>query len=272
MKFTYIKFFLRSYKIEIFIFFFLSTINVLLLGINFIDLTPFVVRQCFIILYIIVRVYYPDLIASIIRDHQEVLRLASEKQPVLKLYNYVMLSMIPAIWLLGAVSLQEWIIQQLIIWTIIGGTFVHFYFLYVVLTIPEARMKYNIKHAIKTYGFRSVHTVKSAAMAGKEILWTAALTGFGYLTLDKAVNGVQHRSPLAVWAGERLTGMRSNHEGFYALGQTLKEYDPKLTKEFVGPDNEIDNKKLMTVASRVFGDQAMDTVRDSLFKGLFRGK
>lgn len=58
--------------------------------------------------------------------------------------------------------------------------------------------------------------------------------------------------------------IKCNDEIMYAAGTTLRSLDPELTKEFVGPDQQINHDRLVKSVNRYLVDRGLHAIRDSL--------
>lgn len=241
---------ISSYKKEILFFILLSFLNCILLGFDAIDLTFFFIRELFIIVFFIFKSYMQDVFEAMNQESEEIHRLVIRKEPKLRFYRYYFIILILAMLVSVNGSLGGTFLYTLSLWVIDIWFVVHLYYLYIISTIPEAAIKYNVYASIKKNGWRSFSTASSVGKVCKECAKGLFYGATAIYCTEKMVMGVQYRGPLLNEVAAPFNGgLKSTNEFVLATAKTVIEIDPASREKMVGPNGWLDTKKTFDVAA-----------------------
>lgn len=246
----HIKFLLEYYKNNTVFFLFFTTVN---FGFFVFGITPFIyffLRQIFIILLVIIKIYLSDFLEELTRESGEIKRLVFHQEPRLRVLSFFPIIVIPSF----VICFQEIFIGTLLHFlalVIINMWFMlNIYIMYIISTIPEARSKYNVRATIKKHGFRSQHTAKAAYLACKECFKVVSIAVAGTYMGDKMLYGPLHRSILINELAAPFNGnIKSDNEAILSAGKYLLDHYPQDRHKFVDSRGWIMADKLPGVAA-----------------------
>ena len=230
----YIKFLLEYYKSNTVFFLFCTTIN---FGLFAFGITPFLfffMRQIFIILLVVLKIYLSDFLQELTRESDEIKRLVLHKEPRLRVLSFFPIIVVPSF----VICFQE----------IFIGTFLHFlalviinmwlmlniYYMYIISTIPEARSKYNVRATIEKHGFRSQHTAKAAYLFCKECFKVGGVGVASVYMGDKMLYGPLHRSTMMNHLAAPFNGnLKSDNEAVLSAAKFYLDRYPQDRDKFI---------------------------------------